>query len=328
MAHIFISTAPFAKKNKLPVELLDAAGHIFKVNPLGRRLTESELIDFIGEAEVIIAGTERISARVMDAAPNLKLISRVGIGLDNVDLQAARHRSIKVSYTPDAPAPAVAELTIGLMLSLLRHIHLANADIHNGTWNRYFGRRISEITIGIIGAGRIGGRVIRRLAAFGSPRILASDLKPRDVTDKLKIEWTDKNTIFREADVISLHLPLTQITRNLIRYNELKIMKNDSLLINTSRGGIVNELDLCKAISEGQIGGAAIDVFEDEPYSGDLARHSNCLLTAHMGSMSEDCRIRMEIEATEEVVRFLDKAPLANEVPDQEYLLQAGMQQK
>ena len=222
-------------------------------------------MEFIGPAEVIIAGTEKISARVMDAAPNLKLISRVGIGLDSVDLKAARERSIKVSYTPDAPAPAVAELTIGLMLSLLRHIHFANSDIHNGTWNRYFGRRIPEITIGIIGVGRIGGRVIRRLAAFGSPRILASDLTTKDVTDKLKIEWSDKKTIFREADVISLHLPLTELTRNLVQYDELKTMKTDSLLINTSRGGIVNEADLSRAISEGQIAGAAIDVFEEEP---------------------------------------------------------------
>ena len=126
--------------------------------------------------------------------------------------------------------------------------------------------------------------------------------------------------------MISLHLPLTELTRNLVQYDELKTMKTDSLLINTSRGGIVNEADLSQAISEGQIAGAAIDVFEEEPYAGDLARHSNCLLTAHMGSMSEDCRIRMEIEATEEVIRFLDNVPLANEVPEQ-FLLQLGTKQ-
>ena len=114
----------------------------------------------------------------MRSASRLKLISRVGIGLDSVDLLAAERRGIQVSYTPDAPAPAVAELTIGLMFSLLRSIHVASAQLHQGQWNRHFGRRISEVTIGIIGVGRIGARVLRRIHGFGSPRVLVNDIKP------------------------------------------------------------------------------------------------------------------------------------------------------
>lgn len=320
MLNVLITTVPFADKNSLPLELLKGVGANFVINPIGRKLKEEELAELIGDFDILIAGTEPITANVLNRAIKLKLISRVGIGLDNVDLLEAQKRGILVSYTPDAPAPAVAELTIGLMLSLLRNIHLANKQMHDGEWNRYFGRRISEITIGIIGVGRIGGRVLRRLSAFGTPRILVNDLTPnRNVAEKLKLEWVDKETIFKEADLISLHLPLTPQTKNLVKKEELLTMKQDALIINTSRGGIINENDLYSVLNSGHLGGAAIDVFEQEPYSGDLARIERCILTSHMGSMSIDCRIKMEIEATEEAVRFISKMPLQGLVPNSEY---------
>jgi D-3-phosphoglycerate dehydrogenase len=320
MLNVLITTVPFADKNSLPLELLKGVGANFVINPIGRKLKEEELADLIGDFDILIAGTEPITAKVLGRASKLKLISRVGIGLDNVDLLEARKRGIYVSYTPDAPAPAVAELTIGLMLSLLRNIHLANKQMHDGEWNRYFGRRIPEITIGIIGVGRIGGRVLRRLSNFGTPRVLVNDITPdRKVADNLKLEWVDKETIFREADLISLHLPLTPQTKNLITKVHLFSMKKDALIINTSRGGIINENDLFEVLEKGHLDGAAIDVFENEPYNGDLIKIERCILTSHMGSMSVDCRVNMEIEATEEAVRFISKTPLKGLVPDSEY---------
>ena len=320
MLNVLITTVPFADKNSLPLELLKGVGANFVINPIGRKLKEEELADLIGDFDILIAGTELITANVLSRASKLKLISRVGIGLDNVDLLEAQKRGILVSYTPDAPAPAVAELTIGLMLSLLRNIHLANKQMHEGDWNRYFGRRIPEITIGIIGVGRIGGRVLRRLSAFGTPRILVNDLTPnRNVADKLKLEWVDKETIFKEADLISLHLPLTARTKNLIGKDQLLSMKKDALIINTSRGGIINENDLFEVLEKGHLDGAAVDVFEIEPYFGNLSKIERCILTSHMGSMSFDCRIKMEIEATEEAVRFISNKPLKSLVPNSEY---------
>lgn len=320
MKKVLITTVPFADRNRLPLELLDGVGVEWLINPLGRKLNEDELADMIEDVDVLIAGTEPISEKVLSRANRLKLISRVGIGLDSVNLIKARELGIAVSYTPDAPAPAVAELTIGLMLSLLRNIHVANSELHKGVWHRHFGRRIPEITLGVIGAGRIGGRVLRRLTAFGSPRILINDTNPvPDVTDKLKLEWVDKDTIYREADVITLHVPLTKKTKNMIGYSELKKMKPDACIINASRGGIVNETDLERVLHEGHLSGAAIDVFENEPYTGGLSKIERCLLTSHMGSMSVDCRTKMEIEATEEVVRFLKKEPLQGLVPTTEY---------
>ena len=325
MLKVLITTIPFADKNNLPLELLKSVGAEFVINPIGRKLKEEELVELIEDYDILIAGTEPITSKVLDRAKKLKLISRVGIGLDSVDLAAAKKKGILVSYTPDAPAPAVAELTMGLMLSLLRNIHLSNSEMHRGQWHRYFGRRIPEITIGVIGVGRIGGRVLRRLSSFGTPRTLVNDIFPNHkIADNLKLEWVDKEIIIRESDLITLHLPLTKNTKNLITYKDLMKMKKDAIIINTSRGGIVNESDLHRALSEGHLSGAAIDVFEREPYDGDLKNIEKCILTSHMGSMSIDCRIKMEIEATEEAVRFITGKPLQGLVPQVEYDLRMG----
>ena len=320
MPKVLITTIPFGDKNRLPIEQLEAAGFDYLINPLGRKLKAEELAEMITDFDVLIAGTEDITDAVMARANKLKLISRVGIGLDNVDLSAAERRGIKVSYTPDAPAPAVAELTIGLMLALLRSIHVSNAQMHRGEWQRHFGRRIPEVTIGIIGTGRIGGRVQRRLQAFGSPRILVNDILPdKNIAPELKLEWVGKEEIYRQADLISLHVPLTAQTKNMISHHQLMMMKSDAIIINTSRGGIINETDLEAVLNIGHLSGAAIDVFDQEPYSGGLATIDRCLLTSHMGSMSIDCRARMEIEATEETIRFLSGHKLNGLVPQEEY---------
>ena len=320
MTKVLISTFPFAAKNRLPIELLQDAGIEYLINPIGRKLKEDELAEMVDDFDVLIAGTEAITDKVMGRAKSLKLISRVGVGLDGVDLQAAERRGIRVSYTPEAPAPAVAELTIGMMLTLLRSVHVVNSEMHRGLWHRYFGRRISEVTVGVIGVGRIGRMVLQQLSAFGAPRVLVNDLNPMAyVSDKLKLEWVDKEVIYREADLISLHIPLTRLTKDMIRYEHLNAMKSDAMVINTSRGGIINEHDLARVLHEGHLSGAAIDVFEQEPYSGELKDIERCLLTSHMGSMSIDCRANMEIQATEEAVRFLTGKPLQGAVPVEEY---------
>lgn len=320
MPTVLITTVPFGEKNHFPLEMLQTHRIRFCINPLLRKLTERELIELVGDAEVIIAGTEPITRRVMEKATQLRHISRVGVGLDNVDLVEAEKRGISVSYTPDAPAPAVAELTIGLMINLLRQIHVANGELHQGKWRRIFGRRLAEVNIGIIGVGRIGLRVLRRIAGFGTPRILVNDVLPTlELNREFKLEWVTKETIFQQADLISLHVPLTHDTKGMVSARELGMMKPDALLINTSRGGVVNEDDLYNALKRNQIGGAAMDVFDKEPYEGPLQELPNCILTSHMGSMSLDCRVRMEIEATEEAIRYLLGKPLLSSVPQEEY---------
>lgn len=319
---VLITTVPFGDKNRLPLDLLKKSKIEYIINPLNKKLDEEELIKMIGDFDAIIAGTEKISEKVLNKANKLKHISRVGIGLDSVDLLAAEKKGIKVSYTPDVPAPAIAELTIGMMLTLLRSTHVSNSKMHNGEWHRVFGKRLSNVTIGLIGVGRVGIRVIKHLQGFDSPNILANDLSKSVKELDLPVQWVDKEKIFKEADVITLHLPLTGLTKNLIKQEHLMLMKKDAIIINTSRGGIINENDLYNVMKSGHLSGAAVDVYEKEPYSGPLKEIERCLMTSHIGSMSIDCRTKMEIEATEEAIRFLTGELLQREVPKEEYDIQ------
>ena len=319
---VFVSTVPFAEIDQASRECLEKAGIEYRINPLRRKLSEKELVSFISDIDVLIAGTESITSFVLEQARKLKLIARVGIGLDSVDLLAAKRHGIAVTYTPDAPSPAVAELTIGLMLNVLRSVHLANEKLHKGEWQRYFGRRLSQCVVGVIGMGRIGSRVVRHLSSFACPRVMVNDLDQTiNSIPELCWEWQEKEAIYREADIISIHVPLTTATKDMISTPELEMMKPDAVLINTSRGGIVNEKALYEVMNKGHLSGVGIDTFEFEPYKGPLASIERCLLTAHMGSMSTDCRAQMELEAAQEAVRFFAGEELAKEVPEEEYVL-------
>ena len=322
-----MSTHPFGALSSRPLELLKQTGCEFQINPLGRKLTSQEVAEMAGNCDALIAGTENI-ALVLEKAPNIKIISRVGIGLDSVPLKECRKRNVVVCYTPDAVTMAVAELTVGLMLNITRFVHLADRLIRTGVWQRIQGKRLGKSVIGLIGFGRIGNSVARLLAPYHPSKLLINDIKDKSTQLQtmhqagLCVEQVGRSRIYQESDIISLHLPLYSMTRNLIAKKQISQMSSDTFLINTSRGGIVNEQALHKALSEGKLGGAAIDVFVEEPYSGTLSELDNVLLTPHMGSCSHDCRAQMELEATEEVIRFFQGGRLKNEVPEEEYVYQ------
>ena len=290
MKKVLITTVPFGNSNPIPLEMLEEAGIEYLINPLGRKLNEKELALMVSDFDVIIAGTEEITDAVMENANKLKLISRVGIGLDSVDLLAAERRGIKVSYTPDAPAPAVAELTVGLMLTMLRSVHVSNLQMHDGHWNRYFGRRISEVTIGVIGLGRIGTSVLHHLRGFGTPKLLLNDTMPNHEIDRqFKVEWVTKEEIYKQADVITLHLPLTKQTKNMVRKEHLKMMKPDAILINCARGGLVDEKALTIALKNGHLFGAGLDTFSTEPpINNSLLLLDNIVLSPHCAGATLD----------------------------------------
>jgi len=272
----------------------------------------------------LIAGTEPITEATLDRAPNLRLIAHTGIGLDNIPLADARARGIAVTYTPSAPSPAVAEFTVGQMLALLRKTTNADRGMRSGVWHRWIGRRLSGLTVGVIGVGRVGRLVIRHLQAFRPLRILGNDLITDDDFSKATgCIWTDKETIIREADIVTLHVPLTRQTVGMIGARELAALKPDAILINTARGGIVDENALAVTLRSRPAFSAAIDVFEEEPYSGPLASLENCLVSCHMGSCTFDCRLQMELGAATEVVRYFRGEPSLIPVPEAEYLIQS-----
>lgn len=309
----------FGEVDRRPLELLEKAGIEYShYSPLGH-LTGNDMHHVLEEADALIVGTSSVTAEVMEYAPRLKIISRVGIGLDNVDLNTARQRGIQVAYTPDAPSSAVAELTLGLMVSLLRGVTQANDSLREGKWERVLGRSLSELTVGLIGVNRIGKLVARHLTNFGS-RLIANDIAPDEkFGSAVGLRWVEKDELFREADVISLHVPLTAKTKNLIGNRELMTMKKSAILINTARGGLIDETSLVDALRDGTIAGAALDVFSEEPYSGELTRLSNCLLTSHIGSMTREARLRMEVEAVKNVLCCLNGEPIPYSVPESEY---------
>jgi D-3-phosphoglycerate dehydrogenase len=321
---VLITTSPFGELDPSAFHLLDRENIAYTINPFGRRLKEEEAADLVGPFEVMIAGTEPLTAGVLDRAPKLRLIAHTGIGLDNIDLAATRARGIAVTYTPSAPSPGVSELVIAQMIALLRKTPHADRGMRKGVWNRWIGRRLGELTVGVIGTGRVGRLVIQHLQGFNPKRILTNDIVIDDeFAQWTGSTWTDKETIFREADIVTLHVPLTRQTLGLIGPRELEMMKADAILINTSRGEIVDEAALAAALRSRPDFSAAIDVFEQEPYKGVLAELENCLLSCHMGSCTRDCRLQMEMQAAREVVRYFRGEPFATPVPEAEYIIQA-----
>jgi D-3-phosphoglycerate dehydrogenase / 2-oxoglutarate reductase len=320
MTKVLITTIPFGQADRRPLDYMESQGIDYVINPLGRKIRPEELLPMLDGVEALVAGTEPITDQILSEAKTLKMISRVGIGLDSVDLLATRKRSVKVSYTPEGPAPAVAELTIALSCSLLRGIHISNNQIRNGIWGKYIGRSLSGSTFGIIGINRIGVRVLDLLQGLGVKKILINDIQKNPSLEiSGNVEWVSKERLFEEADVISLHVPLTELTENMIAREQLLLMKPDAMIVNTSRGGIINEDDLYDVMKDGHLAGAALDVFEKEPYEGKLREIERCLLTAHIGSMTRECRSMMEWEAVEDVVRFLKGEVLLRPVPEREY---------
>lgn len=322
---LFVSTSPFGAIDLTPRQELEHTGWDVRYNNCNRKLTPQEVAELAADCDGLIAGTEDLMP-LIEANPGLKLIARVGIGLDSVPLNLCRRRGIAVSYTPDAVTLAVVELTVGLMLDASRFVSQVDRAIRAGRWIRPQGRRIGESTVGLVGFGRIGSRVARALAGLGPRCILVADIldKRREVngmatTTGIAIEQAPFDRLLAESNIVSLHVPLTRLTRGMVGAEALRRMPAGAVLINTSRGGVVDEAALLTAMRGGQLAAAAIDVFEREPYTGPLRELDNVILTAHLGSCSVDCRARMETEAARDAIRFFRGDPLVSPVPDEEY---------
>lgn len=317
---ILITTWPFAVTDKRPLRALQRAG--FRVLEPARRkkikLTADEVRHWLARADGVIAGTEKFDTRMLAAAgPRLRFISRVGIGVDNLDFHACARHGIAVAYTPGASTEAVAELALGLMLDCLRGVTGADAGVRTGNWSRFIGRELAAQTVGIIGLGRIGRRVAQLLQPFGC-RVLANDLKPdRAFARRHGITLTTKARIYREAGVVTLHVPLTPLTRGLVDAATLKKMRRGSVLINTARGGLVDEPALAAALKRGHLAAAGLDVFAQEPYHGALARLPQVVLTAHMGSCTDRSRVAMETGAVNNLLAFFAGRKNWGRVPDE-----------
>lgn len=302
MKKIFISTSSFGQFSSEPLELLKSNNFDYTINPFGRKLTLTESLDIYSEFDGIIAGTEIFDKAVLDIAKKLKIISRVGVGLDNINLEYAAEKGIAIKKSQTQPSLAVAELVLGIILDLIRKISVHNQEMKEGIWNKKMGSLFSEKTLGIIGLGNIGKTLIKITQGFGLNYLAYDIFRDEDFSQTYNVKYCDLKTLLKESDVISIHLTLNKESIDMISEDELELMKDDAILVNASRGEIINEDSLINALSKNIIGGAGLDVYQTEPYVGPLADCDNVVLTPHIASYAKEIRIAMELEAVENMI--------------------------
>jgi D-3-phosphoglycerate dehydrogenase len=309
MSRILITTTSFAKDDISPLNLLQKAGYETITNPYGRKLTEEEVLNLILEVKPVgmIAGVEPITARVLQQAKGLKVVSRCGVGLESVDLNAAGSLCIAVTNTPDAPTEAVAELTIGLIFNLLRKISFLDRELRKGNWKKEMGSLVQGKKVGIIGLGRIGKRVAEKLLALGA-KVAGTDIQPDyEWLQKTQVPLLDLEELLKQSEILCLHLSHKPDNEHLIGKKEIEAMPQGAYLINASRGEVIDQDALYSMLANGHLSGAALDVFDQEPYTGPLTKLDNVILTPHIGSYAREARIEMEIQAAQNLIEGLRK---------------------
>jgi D-3-phosphoglycerate dehydrogenase len=303
---ILLSPSSIGQISSAPLDLLTSNGYEITINPYGRKLTSNEVVSLASDCIGIVAGLEPLDKTVLNQLPKLKCISRVGVGMDNIDIDYAQKKGIKIVNTPNGPTRAVAELTLGLTMSLLRKIPFANNDLKNRNWKKYTGNLLFNKKIGVLGLGRIGKNVSELFLALGN-EVCGFDINPDfEWAKKKNFYLKDFNEILSTCDIITVHIPGSNNSTPFISKKELSLMKKDSILINVSRGGVVDETELFNFLKENKILGAAVDVFNEEPYYGPLCDLENIILTPHMGSYAKEGKLQMEIDAVKNLISSLD----------------------
>jgi D-3-phosphoglycerate dehydrogenase len=288
--------------------------------------TFEEVSAKLPEAEAVVLRTGiKFTADLIEKGPNLKTISRTGAGVDNVDLEAATKKGIIVSSSLGANTDSVAEHALSMILALTKNLKRLDTEVRSGNFRIRYTNPSNDMggkTLGLLGFGRIGSRLAQMCnSIFGTKVIAFDEYLPEAVKKEFSswVEFADLDTVIEKSDFLSIHVPLTDETRDLINYDRLKKMKNTAVIVNTSRGGIINEADLAKAMKEGELAGAGLDVFDKEPIEegNPLLEIDNVIMTPHTAALTKECVVRMAMEGVERVVDFFDgKEPTKVANPD------------
>ena len=313
--------------NEGGINVLEASDIIEVINFDGKASKE-EIDNAVPDASAILVRSEPVTREMIESAPKLEIIAKHGVGYDNIDVAAATEKKIPVTITPEANSDSVAELAILMMLALARKIISADMDLKAGQFEKredYIGFELGGKTLGIIGIGRIGSRVSRRMSSGFSMKVLAYDpFVSTEYVEQFGAEHVDElNTLLELSDVVTIHTPLTELTENMISEPQLRLMKDDAIIINAARAGIINEKALFHALTENWIKGAGLDVFSIEPPHPDdspLLSLSNIIVTPHLGSGAIESLFKMATHAAEDIVRVLNgehpKDPINPEIYD------------
>lgn len=303
---VLVTPRSYGKTDPAVFGMLQDKGITVVKNETGDIMSREQIMEAIAGCDGVILGVDPMDAEVMAAAPKLRAIAKYGVGVDNIDLAAAQQRGIKVSRTVGANSEAVADYAFALMIALARKVLPIDRKCHERDWSKLTTLDISRKTVGILGFGAIGKNVAKRCAGFDM-RILAYDVFwDEDAANKLGVIKADVDTIFREADFISLHLPLTPETRGCVGREQLAVMKPTAVLVNTARGGLVDEDALLLALQEGKLYGAGFDAFSQEPPENPAwYTLDNVILGSHCAASTNGAAQNMGRMATENLIRDL-----------------------
>ena len=281
-------------------------------------LEPDELKSIIDDYDgILIRSATKLTADILENCSNLKVIGRAGVGVDNVDLDVATKNKILVMNTPLGNLEATAELTVGLMFSLFRHIHNANASTHEGKWEKakFMGTELKGKTLGIVGFGNIGQRVAEICKVIGMQILTNSNSASDEDLNSFGAKKVSTEELISSSDVLSLHTKLNDQTKNMLNKESIATMKSSSVIINCARGGLINESDLKDALNNDVIAGAAIDVYETEPATENVMFGAkNLLLTPHLGASSKEAQSNVAIDVANQVADFLKENKIVNNV--------------
>jgi D-3-phosphoglycerate dehydrogenase len=304
MINIVATSSSFSKNKTLQKEIYSYFPNA-KLNLDGIRFQSKELIEYIKDADGIIVGLEDVNTEVLKECKNLKIISKYGVGLNNIDINECKKRDIKIGWTGGVNRLSVAEMTIGYMLMLSRNLYVTSNKLKNGIWNKSGGFQLSEKKIGIIGIGYIGKEVIRLLKPFNCKIYVNDIIHQDDYYRENGLLETTKEEIFKVCDIITIHTPYDESTKNMVNNNIFKMMKQSSFIINSSRGGIINENDLKYALQNKIIAGAAIDAYLQEPPTDkELLELENLICTPHIGGNSNEAVELMGMSAIKHLKEY------------------------
>jgi D-3-phosphoglycerate dehydrogenase len=295
---ILIGPTTFGSADPAPLRHIEAAGYVVRRNPVGRKMTEADLATALDGVVGLIAGLEPLTDNVLTRS-TLRVISRCGVGMENVDQVAARRLGIKVFSTPNAPTVAVAELTIGALICLLRRVAQMDQTMHAGGWEKLSGPQVRDKTVAVVGLGRIGLQVAAYLRALGARVIGVDPMRSGQVDGIPVVALTEA---LAQAHVVSLH---ASGSAEILGTKEFAQLRRGSYVLNTGRGGLINEAALQAALDEGKIAGAWLDAFAEEPYRGPLKNYRQVLLTPHVGYSSDEAKRQMEVEAADNLLKGL-----------------------
>jgi phosphoglycerate dehydrogenase-like enzyme len=306
------ATSPTFSKNPVMQRTLQNRPYRVVLNDDGRRLIGPSLVEFLADADGVIVGLERIDEELLQRCPKLRVVTKFGVGLDNVDLEACRRRGIYVGWTPGVNRRTVAEMALGLMIGLSHNIFLTTLQHKQGTWNKDGGYQLSGKTIGIIGLGFIGKELVELLRPFHC-RILANDiLDMSEYARSAGVAMVSKEEIYRTADIVTLHVPLTDKTRHMINEESLRLFRPGTFLINTARGLVVDQDALKKALQAKALRGAALDVYEEEPPSDlEFLQLPNLVCTPHIAGTAFEAVVALGQSAIDHMDAFFKQESAA-----------------